>query len=70
MKGKFVKTSKVSKYYESSCIILNAILEVPLLRPWMLCDRGGGLILSMISIFSLFDLLLMSELMLEFESTF
>ena len=34
-----------------------------------MCDRGG-LILSMISVFSLLDVLLMSELMLEFESTF
>ena len=37
----------------------------------MLCNRGGGgLILSMISVFSLLDVLLMSELMLELESTF
>ena len=35
----------------------------------MLCDRRG-LILSTISIFSLLDDLLISELMLEFEYTF
>ena len=35
----------------------------------MLCD-GTGLILSIISVFSLLDVLLMPELMLELESTF
>ena len=35
----------------------------------MLCD-GRGLILSIISVFSLVDVLLMPELMLELEATF